>query len=80
MRWQKLYAACVSETETERLEKLAYDTELAMYLRFQELACELRPSSEVQELRQAATGLLEIRINKLGWRDPINPPPTCQLH
>jgi hypothetical protein len=70
VRWQELYAACVSETETDGLEKLAYDTEGTMYLRLRELACEPRPSNEVQELKLAATGLLEIRIRKLGWPDP----------
>lgn len=71
MQWQELYATCVSEAETDRLEKLTYDTEGAMYLRLRELAHELRPSNEAQELKQAATGLLEIRIRKLGWPDPL---------
>ena len=83
MQWQKLYAACVSETETDRLEKLVYDTEGAMFLRYQELAYTFPLSNEVQELKQATTGLLEIRIKKLGWPDPfkVNAPNDGQeLH
>ena len=64
-------SACVSETETDGLEKPVFDTEGAMFLRFQELAFEL-PSNEVQELKQAATGLLEFKVKKLGWPDPKN--------
>lgn len=71
MQWQELYATCVSEAETDRLEKLTYDTEGAIYLRFRELASEPRLSNEVQELKHAAAGLLEIRIGRLGWPDPL---------
>lgn len=71
MQWQELYAACVSETDSDRLEKLVYETEGAMFLRFQELACEPLAWDEVQELKQAATGLLEFKVEQLGWPDPM---------
>jgi hypothetical protein len=70
MQWKELYAACVAETETERLEKLVSETEDAMFLRFQELAYEDR-SNEVLEMKQAASVLLEFKIEKLGWPDPM---------
>jgi len=69
VQWQELYAACVSENDTGRLEKLVSDTEGAIFLRFQELAHD-RLSNEVRELKQAAAGLLEFKIKKLGWPDP----------
>jgi len=69
VQWQELYAACVSETDIGRLEKLVSDTEDAIFLRFQELAHE-GLSSELRELKQAAAGLLEFKIKKLGWPDP----------
>jgi len=65
VQWQELYAACVSATDTDRLEKLVYETEGAMFMRFQELAYERG------ELKRAIAGLLEIRIKKLGWPDPF---------
>lgn len=70
MRWRKLYNACVSETKLEKLEKLVFDTEEAIVLRCHELSHEPYLSSEVQALRQAAKGLLEIKTRKLGWPDP----------
>ena len=42
-----------------------------MYLRFQELAYELRLSNEVRALKRAAAGLLELKFKKLGWTDPM---------
>jgi len=73
VQWQELYAACVSETDTGRLEKLVSDTEDAIFLRFQELAYQGLPN-EVQELKRAAAGLLEFKIKKLGWPDPLIDP------
>ena len=71
MQRQRLYAACVSETETDRLEKLVLDTEGAMFLRLQELAYELRSKDELRDLNRAATALLEVKVEKLGWPDPF---------
>jgi len=79
MQWKELYAACVTETDSDRLEKLVFDTEDAMFLRFQELAHGLHVSNEVDELKQAATGLLEFKVKKLGWPDPkIEAPNTTR--
>ena len=73
MRWQKLYESCVFETDLEKLDKLVCETEDAIYLRFRELSNEPHIADEVQALRRAAMGLLEIKINKLGWPDPTKP-------
>jgi hypothetical protein len=70
VRWRELYNACVSETKLEKLEKLVFETEEAIVLRCHELCREPYLSSEVQALRQAAKGLLEIKTTKLGWPDP----------
>ena len=72
MNWQKLYADCVSETAIDRLEKLVFDAEDAIFLRFQELAGEPFLSNEVRDLKQAAKGLLEFKVKKLGWPDPMD--------
>jgi hypothetical protein len=68
--WQKLYKSCVSETNPERLEKLVFETERAIFLRNCELSTESDTSDEVQALEQATKGLMEIKIKKLGWPDP----------
>jgi hypothetical protein len=52
-----------------------FETEDAIYLSSRELSDESPISAEVQALRQAARGLLEIKIKikKLGWPDPTKP-------
>ena len=69
--WRELYDSCVHETNPERLEILASETESAIVLRFRDLSHESEQSAEVQALKQAAQALLEIRIKKLGWPDPF---------
>ena len=73
MQWQKLYESCVFETDLEKLDKLVCETEDAIYLRSRELSNEPHIADEVQALRRAAMGLLEIKIKKLGWPDPTKP-------
>ena len=70
MQWQKLYESCVFETNLARLDKLVFKAEDAIYLRSRELSKESHIANEVQALRLAARGLLEIKIKKLGWADP----------
>ena len=70
MKWQQLYESCVFERNLERLNKLVFETEDAIYLRSRELSNESHIADEVQALRRAANGLLEIKIKKLGWPDP----------
>jgi len=73
VQWQKLYESCVVEADLKRLDKLVFETEDAIYLRSCELSEESHIANEVQALRQAARGLLEIKIKKLGWPDPTKP-------
>jgi hypothetical protein len=73
VQWQQLYESCVSETNLEKLNKLVLETEDAIYLRSRELSNEPHIADEVQALRRAAMGLLEIKIKKLGWPDPTKP-------
>jgi hypothetical protein len=70
VEWQKLYESCVFERNLEKLNKLVFETEDAIYLRSRELSNESYIADEVQALRRAANGLLEIKIKKLGWSDP----------
>jgi hypothetical protein len=69
VQWQKLYESCVFETNLERLGKLVFKAEDAIYLRSRELSNESHIADEVQALRRAAKGLVEIKIEKLGWSD-----------
>jgi hypothetical protein len=47
-----------------------FEAEDAIYLRSRELSNESYIADEVQALRRAANGLLEIKIKKLGRPDP----------
>jgi hypothetical protein len=73
--WLDLYKSCVSETNRDKLEKLVYETEDAIFLRSRELStetypnCPPKPIYEVQALRQAAQKLLQLKTEKLGWPD-----------
>jgi hypothetical protein len=70
VQWQELCESCVFETNLQRLGKLVFEAEDAIYLRSRELSKESHIANEVQALRQAAKGLVEIKIKKLGWPDP----------
>jgi hypothetical protein len=62
VQWQQLYESCVFETDFEKLDKLVFETEDAIFLRSRELSGESYISDEVQALRQAAKGLLKSRL------------------
>jgi len=70
MQWQELYESLVFEENLERLNKLVFETEDAIYLRSRELSKESHIASEIQALREASRRLQEIKIKKLGWTDP----------
>jgi hypothetical protein len=74
VQWQQLYESCFLETNLRKLDKLVFEAEDAIYLRSRELSKESHIADEVQALRLAANGLLEIKIKKLGWPDPTKPP------
>jgi len=67
--WQKLYESYVFERNLEKLNKLVFEAEDAIYLRSRELSHESHIVAEAQALGRAAKGLLEIKIKKLGWAD-----------
>lgn len=70
MQWQQLYESCVFERNLERLNKLVFEAEDAIYLRSRELSKEPHIADEVRALSRAAKRLQEIKIRKLGWSDP----------
>ena len=78
MLWLDLYKSCVSETNPDKLEKLVYQTEDAIFLRSQELSTEHYLSQEVRALRVAAQKLLKLKTEKLGWPDPYKVDTSAQ--
>lgn len=70
VQWQALYDSCICETNLQRLEKLVFETEDAIFLRLRELATKPHLSDESQALKQAAQKLLKLKTEKLGWPNP----------
>ena len=64
--WKGPFLEAMFETDKERLRKLVYAAEGAMFLRSQELAG-LDHHEERSELQVACAALLTVQVNKLGW-------------
>lgn len=69
MSWRKLYDSCVCETNPIKLEKLVFELEDAIVLRYHDLAG--KPNLyEFQAITRVAELLRQLKIEKLGWPDP----------
>ena len=76
MLWQKLYIACVLETNSEKLTALIHETENAIISRLHTLET---PDDEHREIARASASLLVLkseRLSRPGHPDSRNP----QLH
>ena len=70
MSWRDLYESCVCETNPDKLEKLIYDFEDAIFLRYKALSDSPDRSAELQAIHQAVERVLELKTKKLGWPTP----------
>ena len=79
MPWRSLYESCVVETNPVKLQKLVFQLEDAIVLRYHDLAGEpsgshgLLESDELQAIRRAAERLLQLKTEKLGWPHRASP-------
>jgi hypothetical protein len=62
--WQKLYIACVLETNSEKLKALIHETENAIISRLQTLET---PDGEHREIARALASLLVLKSERLSW-------------
>jgi hypothetical protein len=62
--WQKLYIACVLETNSEKLKALIHETENAIISRLQTLET---PDDEHREVARASASLLVLKSERLSW-------------
>jgi hypothetical protein len=65
--WKQLLVEALAETDKEKLTNLVYDTEGAMFLRWQELAGSSDHHEERSAMHGACADLLSIQVNHLGW-------------
>jgi|tagenome__1003787_1003787.scaffolds.fasta_scaffold20876730_2 hypothetical protein len=68
-RWKRLAEEIMHEHNHDRLQKLAYELEEAIWQRQLELADESNCASEKLSLIQATEQLYKIRIEQLGFPD-----------
>jgi hypothetical protein len=65
VQWRELYDSCFLATNLRKLDKPVFEAEDAIFLHSRELSNGSHIADEVQALRQAAKGLLEIKIKNL---------------
>jgi hypothetical protein len=73
MPWRTLYQSCISETNPDRLQKLVFQLEEAIVLRYRHLANQPNAFDELRAIKRAAQRLLQLKIEKLGWLDSSSP-------
>lgn len=65
--WKGPYLAALIEPDKEKLTKLVHATELAMFLRVQELAGSVGGHEERKEIEVASGNLLTVKSLILDW-------------
>jgi hypothetical protein len=65
--WKEPYLAALREPDKEKLVELVHATELAMFLRQQELANSDDHHEERSETALACENLLTLKTHMLGW-------------
>jgi hypothetical protein len=73
MSWRDLYESCLCEANPDKLEKLIYDFEGAIFLRYKALSDCPDRSAELQAIHQAVERVLELKTRMLGWPPPVAP-------
>ena len=71
LAWKDTYLAALKESDKEKLTGLLYLTELAMFLRAQELAKSADGHEELSEIALASQNLLALQTVILGWPSPF---------
>jgi hypothetical protein len=65
--WKVPFLEAMFETDKEKLTKLVYAAEGAIFVRLQELAGSSDHHEERSEMQVACAALLTVQVNKLGW-------------
>jgi hypothetical protein len=75
--WKEPYLAALTEPDKEKLTGLLYATELAMFLRAQELTQSADGHQGLIEIAIASENLLALKTMVLNWSSPIQVVPFC---
>ena len=68
--WKRSLEKAMRESDSERLLSLVYDTEIALFIRWQQISNDETHQAECDAMNAAASDLWAIKIYKLGWPDP----------
>jgi hypothetical protein len=74
--WKQSYREALRESDKEKLAKLVYAAEGAMFFRLLELADAPDHNEERNEIEVACADLLAVKIHKLGWPPSKTGEPT----
>lgn len=72
LSWKKTYLEALKETDKTKLADLTYAVEEAIFFRLRELDGSADHEEERNELKEACSNLMTIRVEKLGWPAPFN--------
>lgn len=65
--WKQSYLQALKETDKAKLADLAYVAEEAIFFRLRELEGSADHQEERNELKEACSNLVIVRVDKLGW-------------
>jgi hypothetical protein len=65
--WKRCLDKAMRESNSEKLLSLVYDTEVALFVRWQEISNDETHQAECDAMNAAASDLWSIKIYKLGW-------------
>jgi hypothetical protein len=68
--WKRFLEKTVHESDSKKLLSLIYQTETALFIRWQEISNDGTHQAECDAMKAAARDLWAIKIYKLGWPDP----------
>ena len=70
--WKTAYEKTRWESDKEQLLTFIHATEIALFLRWQELGDDPSHKKERLAMEVASEDLLAVKIRKLGWPDPCS--------
>jgi hypothetical protein len=65
--WKQSYLEALKETDKAKLADLAYAAEEAIFFRLRELEGSADHQEERNELKEACSNLVIVRVDRLGW-------------
>ena len=65
--WKRSLEKAMRESDSGKLLSLVYDTEAALFVRWQQISNDETHQAEREAMNEAASDLWSIKVYKLGW-------------